>query len=126
MSNGVPEPFEEDSVRPLKLGARAAALYVVLWVTVALVSLLFDLPLITGHRGWLFALSIVLLALSIGSLWRKRPPTGAFTEAGEAPSEDQIGTPLERDPPGWAKTGCAILALVLLGWLALLVARTVF
>ena len=90
----------------------------------AIVSLIFDLPLISGAGRWVFYASIPLLMLAIGVLLG-RSDEDEDSPVGPAPSEDQVGTPVARETPTWAKIGCAVIAVALLAALVALVERVV-
>ncbi len=64
MSNGVPEPFEDRTGRPLPLPVRFAIAYVVLWAGLQLADFLIDIPLFSG-MGWAFYFSILLFVISV-------------------------------------------------------------
>ncbi len=64
MSNGVPEPFEDRTRRPLARPVLVAITYVVLWGTGAVASIWVDFPALF-EVGWALYISILLLVISL-------------------------------------------------------------
>ncbi len=124
MSNGIPEPFEERSRRPLRPLPLVAGAYVVLWLSGVIASFFVNVPLVCRGDAWFLVGSMLLVAGALGVLWSSRAAVLGLPMQGRGgASEDQVGTSLTRAPPQWFAIGCAILGLAVVAGMLILLVR---